>query len=81
MLRTPDELTRLVAEIVEGTAADGVVWVEPSLSLRNCRSITGSDAANLEVVLDAARRASERFGVGVAWWWPPNARTILPRPS
>lgn len=65
VLRQPDELARLVAEMVEDAAADGAVWLEPSLSLRNYRAITGSDAATLEVVLEAAHQATERFGVGV----------------
>ncbi|WP_205622924.1 adenosine deaminase [Sciscionella marina] len=65
VLHTTEELARLVEEMVEDAAEDGAVWIEPSLSLRGYRPITGGDQDTLQVVLDAARQASERFGTGV----------------
>jgi adenosine deaminase len=67
-LRSPDDVARLVREVVEDAAADGAVWVEPA------EWLTGSQAerlglrdeeAVLEVVLDAARRAARDMGIGV----------------
>jgi adenosine deaminase len=67
-LRTPDDMRRLVREIVEDAAADGAVWVEPA------ELLTATQAARLglphleavlEVVLDAARRAAGEVGIGV----------------
>src|ERR1700730_11074239 len=60
-LRSPDDLVRLMREVVEDAALAGAVWVEPAAWL------TASEAARvglrdeeavLEVLLDAARSAA-----------------------
>lgn len=67
-LRSADDYARLVHEVVEDAAADGVVWVElaewiaPGLPAH--LGLAGAEAV-LEVLLDAARRAERDTGVGV----------------
>ena len=68
MLRSPTDYVRLMDEVVDDAAADGVVWVEPAewlapgqperLGLVDARAV-------LDVLLDAARQASARTGVAV----------------
>jgi adenosine deaminase len=67
-LRSPDDLVRLVREIVEDAAAAGAVWVEPSVWLtatEAARVGVRDEEAILEVLLDAARSAARDFHVGV----------------
>ena len=67
-LRSPDDLARLVREIVEDAAAAGAVWVEPSAWLtasEAARVGLRNEEAILEVLLDAARRAARDTQVGV----------------
>jgi adenosine deaminase len=68
VLRTPDDLARLVREIAEDALADGAVWVEPAAW------ITPNHAARvglrheeevLEVLLDAMQRAQRDLGIGM----------------
>ena len=69
-LRSPEDLDRLVHEIVADAAADGVVWVEIStwLSQSHATRLGVSDAgAVLEILLDSAQRASRESGVGVGF--------------
>jgi adenosine deaminase len=65
VLQTPDDLARLVHEVVEDAAGAGAVWVEPSIYLPHHRERIGSDELVLEVLLDAAAAAGEQFGIGV----------------
>ena len=65
VLRYPQDLRRLVREMVEDARDDGAVWVEPQTTLVSYRAITGSDEATLELLLDAAADAAARTGVGV----------------
>jgi adenosine deaminase len=67
-LRSPDDLDRLVREIVEDAAAAGAVWVEPSAWLtatEAARVGLRDEEAILEVLLDAAHRAARDTHVGV----------------
>lgn len=64
VLRDGDDLARVTAEVVDDAADDGVTWVEISVSPTGYRSITGSDAATLDVVCAAAVDAARTRGIG-----------------
>jgi adenosine deaminase len=59
----PANLRRVVTELVEDTAADGGVWVQPHFDPRSYAHF-GSPEEVLDLVLDAARHAGTRCGVG-----------------
>src|SRR5262249_50051030 len=66
-LRTPDDIARLVREILEDAAADGAVWVEISAWFSGThvtRLGLADEAAVLQMLLDAGRAASREVGVG-----------------
>jgi adenosine deaminase len=68
VLRAPDDYVRLVDEVVDDAAADGVVWVEPAewSALVRPEQVGLPDAESmLQLLLEACRRASVRTGVGV----------------
>jgi adenosine deaminase len=68
VLRGPDDLARIVREVVEDAAAAGAVWVELSelLTARQAERLgLPHEQAVLEVLLDAAARAERDTGVGV----------------
>ena len=67
-LRSPDDLARLVHEIVEDAAAAGAVWVEPSAWLTAtgaARVGVHGEEAVIEVLLDAAKSAARDLHIGV----------------
>ena len=64
VLRTTDDLTRLVDEVVDDAAEAGAVWIEPAFYQPRYRDRLGSDEHLIEVVLDALAAASARTGVG-----------------
>ncbi len=63
-LRTPADVERVIAEIVEDAGAAGAVYVQPSLWPGLFGGRLGTSAEALDVVLAAGRAASERLGVG-----------------
>ncbi len=63
VLRTPDDLARLVDETVADAAASGAVWFEPSFYPPHHRATFGSDEVSLEIVLDALAASAKRHGV------------------
>lgn len=65
VLRTHDDLRRLVREAVEDAAASGAAWLEMGVRPTLHRQKFGGDAEVLEVLLDEGRRTGERLGVGV----------------
>jgi adenosine deaminase len=65
VLQTPDDFARLVYEVVEDSALDGAVWVEPSFYAPNHRNRFGTDEEIMDMVLDAAASAADTLGVGV----------------
>jgi adenosine deaminase len=67
VLRTPQDMARLVREIAEDAAATGCVWVEPAVWLPLHRTRLGPDEAVLEILVDAARAATEATGVGIGY--------------
>jgi adenosine deaminase len=77
VLRTPDDYVRLVDEVVQDAAADGVVWLEPAewLAPGQPERLGMADAqAVLDLLLDAGLRASTRFG-----GWMVSANRTRPR--
>jgi adenosine deaminase len=64
VLRSHDDLRRLVREVVEDAALAGAVWVEPSLGPANHRGRLGADRDVVAVVLEEGRRAAKQLDVG-----------------
>ena len=67
-LHTPDEYARLVREMAEDAAAEGVVWLEPAAWLTRAQAERlglPDEEAVLQVLLDAARQATAATGVGI----------------
>ena len=65
VLRTPDDMARLVDEVVHDAALAGAVYIEPAIYLPHHNDRLGPDEAVAEIVLEALAAASERHGVGV----------------
>lgn len=63
-LNTDSRLRRVVREVVEDAAADGVVWLEPAFYPVRYRGLFGSDQAVIELVLDELESAGRELGVG-----------------
>ncbi len=57
-------LRRLVREVVEDAAADGVVWLEPAFYSPRYRQTIGPDRHTIGIVLDELRTAGAVLGVG-----------------
>jgi adenosine deaminase len=64
LLRTPDDLRRVVTEVVEDAAAEGAAWIEPTVLPAVCREVLESDAAVLDLVLNAGAAAARATGIG-----------------
>jgi adenosine deaminase len=64
VVRSHEDLSRLVREVLEDAARDGAVWVEPAVYLPRHRGRLGHDEAILETVLDAMAAAASGFGIG-----------------
>jgi adenosine deaminase len=63
-LDTEARLRRVVAEVVEDAAADGVVWIEPAFYAPRYAGVFGSARAATEIVLDELAASGRRLGVG-----------------
>jgi adenosine deaminase len=66
VIRTPDDLRRVVREVVEDAAIDGATWVEPAFYAPRHAARLGSAEAVLEIALDALAEAGRDLGVGTA---------------
>ncbi len=66
VLRTEDDVRRLLREAAEDDAADGGGWLEIQVDPSGYAARFGGITAFTELVLDGARDAAERTGVGVA---------------
>jgi adenosine deaminase len=64
VLRTPDDLGRLVRECIEDAAASGAVWIELAFHPAHHRPRLGTDREIVDIVLGAAAQASADTGVG-----------------
>jgi len=65
VLRTHDDLRRLVREAVEDAAASGAIWLEMAVRPSIHRGKFAGDADVLETFLDEGRSAGRDLGVGV----------------
>lgn len=65
VLRTPDDLRRLVHELAEDARDDGAVWVEYFVYPPLWQGRFGSDADALDLVLELSREARAETGVGL----------------
>src|SRR5260221_1146092 len=66
-MRAAEDFERLVDEVVEDQARDGVTYVEPAFwPYRYAHLFAGHDAVG-EIVLAAGAAAAERHGVVVRW--------------
>ena len=64
VIRNAEHLSRLVFEVVEDAAADGAVWVEPTLYLDSFAEAIGPGELILDIVADAIRMARDKVGIG-----------------
>ncbi|MFB4313641.1 adenosine deaminase [Actinomadura sp. 21ATH] len=65
VLRTPDDLRRLVRETAEDEAAEGSGWLEIQVDPSGYAARFGGLTPTVELVLDTVREASEATGVGI----------------
>jgi len=65
VLRTEDDVRRLVREAAEDDAADGCVWTEIQVDPSGYSARFGGITAFTDLVIDAARDAGERAGIGM----------------
>ena len=66
VLKTEQNVRRLVREAAEDEAAEGSAWLEIQVDPSGYGSRFGGITAFTDLVLDAAREASEQTGVGMA---------------
>jgi adenosine deaminase len=66
VLRTEDDVRRLVLEAAEDDVADGSRWLEIQVDPSGYAARFGGITAFTDLVLDAVRDASERTGLGMA---------------
>jgi adenosine deaminase len=66
VLRTEDDVRRLVREAAEDDVADGSRWLEIQVDPSGYAARFGGITAFTDLVLDAVRDASERTGLGMA---------------
>jgi len=76
VLRSPDDLRRLVDEVVEDAAHQGVVWIEPAFHPPHHPGL-GTPRQVLELVVEQSRASGLAHGVGVGWLVSAN-RTAPP---
>ncbi len=67
VMRTPDDLRRLVFEVVEDAALAGCVWVEPSFYAGHHVDRLGIEHDIWRMLVEFGAEAGERHGVGVGW--------------
>jgi adenosine deaminase len=77
VLRSDDDVERLVREVAEDRVAAGAVWIEPSFYLPLHEGRLGSPAEVLAMMLDAAATVSAELGIGIGLM-PAGDRTDDP---
>ena len=81
VLRSDDDLRRLVREVVEDAVSAGAVWLEPSLGPANHRDRLGADHDVVAVVLEEGQRAAREPGIGFGLMIAAARDRGWPRPS
>ena len=71
VLRSPDDLRRLVDEVVEDAAHQGVVWIEPAFHPPHHPDL-GTSRQVLELVVEQSEASGAAHGVGVGWMVSAN---------
>jgi adenosine deaminase len=66
VLRTPDDVRRLVREAAEDDVADGGRWLEIQVDPSGFAARFGGITAFTDLVLDAVREAADATGIGMA---------------
>jgi len=64
VLRSPEDMARLVREVVEDAALAGAVWIEPAFYPPHHRELLGPPEQVTEIVLDALHSAAAEVGIG-----------------
>jgi adenosine deaminase len=64
VLRTPEDLRRLVREVVADAAAAGAVWVEPQFYPLHHAETVGSVIEAVQLVVEAGKAAAAELGLG-----------------
>lgn len=65
MVRTPDDIRRLLLEAAQDEAADGSGWLEIQVEPSTYARRIGTLSDTVDLILDACRQASEATGVGI----------------
>ena len=81
VLRSEDDLRRLVREVVEDAVLAGAMWVEPSLGPANHRDRLGADHDVVALVLEEGHRAAQQLDVGLGLMIAAARDGGWPRPS
>jgi adenosine deaminase len=63
VLQAPEDLARVVDEVVADAAAAGATWVEPSFYAPHYTGRFGSDQDTVDIVLEALAAAGARHGI------------------
>ena len=65
VLRTPDDLYRLVREIAEDERAEGLGWLELQADPSGFAAMYGGITAFTELLIDAAEKAAQAADIGI----------------
>jgi adenosine deaminase len=77
VLQTPEDLARIVDEVVEDAALAGATWVEPAFYAPHHLERLGPTEGIYEIALDALAAAAERHGIA-AGLMVASDRTVTP---
>jgi adenosine deaminase len=72
VIKTEEDMRRLVREVIEDAHHDGVVWLELSVWPGFLRGRLGSHQDVMAVLIDAGREATSDVGIGLGWMLAAN---------
>ena len=64
VLKTEDDIRRVVREVLEDAAADGAIHIEPQMYPGRYAQRLGSAGDVLDLIIDQGRRTAEELGIG-----------------